>query len=87
MTQSRTDSLMETLTNTAIGLFVAIVGNAIILPVVLGVHVSTADNLIIAAGFTVLSIARQYVIRRTFNGRSVWQSIKAQVASSKRNTQ
>lgn len=74
--QSRMDSAMETVTNTAIGLAVAMVANAIILPVVLGVPVPLSHNIAIAAGFTVVSILRQYIIRRLFNGRSVWRSIR-----------
>lgn len=76
MTQSRIDSVMETVTNTAIGYGIAVVANAVILPALLDVEVSMGDNLLIAAFFTVISLIRGYVIRRVFNGRSVWQSIK-----------
>jgi len=76
MTQSRIDSAMETVTNTAIGYVIAVVANAVILPATLGIEVSMGDNLLIAALFTVISLIRGYLIRRMFNGRSVWQAVK-----------
>lgn len=76
VTQSRIDSAMETVTNTAIGYVIALVANIVILPAVLGIKVSMGENLLIAALFTVISLVRGYLIRRAFNGRSVWQSIK-----------
>lgn len=77
MNQSRIDSLMEAVTNTAIGFCVAMVGNAIILPIVFGIEVSLAANILTATAYTAISIIRQYILRRLFNGRSVWQSIKS----------
>jgi hypothetical protein len=76
VSQSRVDSLMESVTNVGIGFVVAVIGNALILPVVLGVKMHFSENLIIALAFTVISIIRQYVLRRLFNGRSVWQAVK-----------
>lgn len=76
MTQSRVDSAMETFTNTAIGYAIALVANIFILPAVLNIEVSLEQNLFIAALFTIISLIRGYLIRRAFNGRSVWQSIK-----------
>jgi hypothetical protein len=34
-----------------------------------------SGNVICAICYTVISIVRQYTLRRLFNGKSVWQSI------------
>ncbi len=75
MKQSRIDSFMESLVNIVIGLTISTLGNWIILPAVLGVHLSTTQNIQIAGFFTVISVIRQYAIRRAFNGRSVWMAL------------
>lgn len=75
-TQSKTDSWMETITNTAIGFLVAMVGNAIILPLLFGIDLSAGGNALCALAYTGLSIVRQYTLRRMFNGRSVWLALK-----------
>lgn len=77
MKQSRIDSVMEALTNVIVGLTVSTVANQAILPAVLGVSLSMSDNLLIGALFTLVSLVRSYLIRRAFNGRSVWQAIKS----------
>jgi hypothetical protein len=74
--QTRTDSFMEAATNTAIGLAVSTVANATLTPWVLGHPISVHENVVLSAGFTVISIGRSYLLRRAFNGKSVWQAIK-----------
>jgi hypothetical protein len=74
--QSRIDSLMEALTNIVIGLSISTVANHFILPAVLGVKLGLHDNLIIGAAFTAISLIRSYLLRRAFNGRSVWQAFR-----------
>lgn len=74
--QSRSDSLMEALTNTAIGFIISMSAWVIVSPVT-GVYISMKQNLEVTAVFTVVSIARQYVLRRMFDGRSPWQAIKS----------
>lgn len=75
MTQSRTDSAIEVAVNIAIGMVVSLVAQVIIFPVY-GIHASTGTHLGIVAWFTVVSVARQYVIRRLCNGRSPWRYFK-----------
>lgn len=72
--QSRVDSFMEALTNTAIGFGVSLV-TWIVVAWAYGIPMTWATNLSITGIFTVVSIARQYVLRRLFNGKTVWQSI------------
>lgn len=80
--QSRIDSFMETLTNTAIGFLVAMIGNALILPWIFGIEVSMGANILTATAYTVISIIRQFTLRRMFNGRSVWQAMRARWAGN-----
>ncbi len=66
---------MEATTNTAIGFVVSLV-TWIIVARLYGIPMNMATNLSITGIFTVVSILRQYVLRRLFNGRSVWTAIK-----------
>lgn len=76
MTQTRTDSLMEALTNVAIGFGINFAANVVVLPAVLGIPVNFAELGLIGAIYTVISITRSYTLRRLFNGRSAWAAIK-----------
>jgi uncharacterized membrane protein YraQ (UPF0718 family) len=78
MNQSKIDSFMEALTNTLIGLLISTIANFFVIPAVLGVTMSHTQNIVLALIFTVISIARSYVLRRAFNGKSVWTAIKGQ---------
>lgn len=68
MTQTRLGSLIEAVANTVIGFGVALLSQLIVFPLV-GIHVPLSTNLEIGAWFTVISIARGYVLRRWFNAR------------------
>jgi hypothetical protein len=75
MSQLRTDSLMEALTNTAIGFVISAVTWHFV-AMAFGIPMPLSTNLEIIGIFTVVSIARQYVLRRVFDGRSPWQALK-----------
>jgi len=64
--QSRKMSLVETLLNVAIGYGVAVLAQIVIFPL-FGINIPLHDNLAIGALFTVVSIARSYMVRRLFN--------------------
>jgi len=66
--QTRLASLVEACINVLIGFWVAFASNLLVLPL-FGLHVSVADNFAIGAIYTVISIARSYLIRRFFNAR------------------
>ena len=68
--QSRAHSLIESLANVAVGYGVALASQLLIFPLY-GIHVSLSTNIAIGVWFTVISIARSYVIRRWFNGLKV----------------
>lgn len=64
--QSRLQSLTEAAANIAVGYTVAVVSQLLIFPW-FGVHLPLRDNLIIGLWFTVISLARSYLLRRGFN--------------------
>ena len=66
MSQSRRWSFFESCVNVAVGYGVAVLAQIAIFPL-FGIRVSLADNLLIGAWFTVISLARSYVVRRAFN--------------------
>lgn len=75
MKQHRIDSLMEAVTNTAIGFLVSLVA-WIIVARIYGIPMTASQSLGITGIFTVVSVLRQYVLRRIFNGRSPWVALK-----------
>jgi hypothetical protein len=82
--QSRMDSFMEAVTNTSIGFVISMI-TWLIISEVYGFHTSVWEDLGITGIFTVISILRSYLIRRMFNGKSVWKVIED--AYTKRTTQ
>ena len=65
MKQSRTMSLIESVTNVVVGYALAVATQILIFPM-FGLHATLAQNLKIGAVFTVVSIARSYALRRLF---------------------
>lgn len=66
MSQSRTMSAIESVANVAVGYGVAVATQAAVFPL-FGIHATAADHLAIGAIFTVVSLARSYLLRRIFN--------------------
>jgi len=65
MKQSRLMSLVESIANVIVGYGVAVATQILIFPI-FGLHTTLAQNLKMGAVFTVVSIARSYVLRRLF---------------------
>jgi len=65
--QSRAMSLVESLANVAVGYGVAVVTQILIFPI-FGLHTTLAQNVMMGALFTLVSIIRSYVLRRVFEG-------------------
>lgn len=63
--QSRFMSLVESVANVFVGYSVAVVTQILIFPI-FGLHTTLTQNLKMGAVFTVVSIARSYVLRRLF---------------------
>lgn len=74
--QSRMDSLMEAFTNVLVGFLINFVANWLILPWYFDIEPDLASFAGLGAIYTVVSIARSYVIRRAFNGQTIWAAIK-----------
>ena len=68
MNQTRLGSLIEALFNVAIGLTINFIANMAILPLI-GFHITPGQNLFIGVLYTLISVARSYVVRRWFNQR------------------
>jgi hypothetical protein len=58
-------SLVESLANVAVGYGIAVLTQIAVFAF-LGLHVSLADNLVMGAVFTIVSIARSFTLRRVF---------------------
>lgn len=66
MSQSRLQSLAETIASIAIGFVVSVIITALVMPAY-GHAVTFGDNIQITAIFTVASVLRGYAVRRFFN--------------------
>jgi Na+/phosphate symporter len=66
--QNKRESFTESVVNVAIGYLISLAGQLVIFPMV-GISATLGQNLLIGVGFTVISIARQYAVRRWFNAR------------------
>ena len=68
MRQTKLGSFYESLINVAIGFGINFVANLVILPL-FGFDITLTDNLYIGLLYTVVSVARSYVVRRWFDRR------------------
>lgn len=66
MSQSRTQSMIESAANVVIGYMVALCSQLVVFPM-FGVHLPLQDNLMIGLWFTAISLVRSYFVRRWFN--------------------
>tara|TARA_B110000908_G_scaffold43937_1_gene53417 strand:+ start:569 stop:787 length:219 start_codon:yes stop_codon:yes gene_type:complete len=64
--QSKLNSAFEAIANVVIGYLVSVLANVLILPL-FGYNVTIGDSFAIGLAFTVVSLARSYVLRRLFN--------------------
>ncbi|TXH16423.1 MAG: hypothetical protein E6R03_05535 [Hyphomicrobiaceae bacterium] len=68
MSQSRAQSLVESLINVLIGCSINMTANVFVYPL-FGWHITMGQNLAVACIYTAISIVRSYAIRRWFNAR------------------
>ena len=76
--QNKIDSALESVTNVIVGFTINFTANMFIFPL-FGWPISTAQNIALGACYTAISLVRSYVIRRAFDGKSIYQSIKLKV--------
>jgi len=81
MNQSKIDSSLESITNILIGASIAFSAQLVWFPLI-DVHLSISDHLSTVAFFTVVSYTRSYYIRRLFNGRSIYQTLKRRIVDT-----
>lgn len=70
MTQTKKASLLEAIINTAVGYGLSVLTYQLVMPL-LGYNTSFKENVILVAVFSVISIVRNYFIRRFFAKRGV----------------
>ena len=66
MKQTKIESLIESLVNILIGYLTALFSQFLIFPL-FDINIPLSDNLLIGLYFTIISLARSYLIRRYFN--------------------
>jgi hypothetical protein len=66
--QTRLGSLIEAVMNVFIGFWINFFANLLILPLI-GFNITIADNFFIGFLYTLISVARSYVVRRWFNAQ------------------
>ena len=66
MRQSRTMSLVETGANVLVGFWLAVVTQMVVFPL-FGLMATVSDHLAIGLVFTIVSLARGYLLRRLFD--------------------
>ena len=66
--QSRLGSMIEVGINIFIGFWINYFANLLILPL-FGLHVTLTENLLLGLAYTLVSVARSYIIRRWFDAR------------------
>ena len=64
--QTRYQSVAESCVNIAIGYIINQIANFIVFPM-FGYHLTFKKNLMIGLVYTVIALARQYMVRRWFN--------------------
>lgn len=64
--QTKRQSIIESITNTAVGYGISLLSLFVIFPL-MGIASSPQKNIAISAYFTIISILRGYVLRRFFN--------------------
>ena len=68
MSQSKVGSFIESWANVAVGFIINFTANLIILPLFGFTSLTLSKNIAIGLLYTVISVARSYIIRRWFNG-------------------
>lgn len=70
--QTKTQSLIEATVNSVSGYLLAVLTQFLLFPF-FGIHIPLGQNFVLAFIFTIISIARSYVVRRLFNR---WRNVR-----------
>jgi hypothetical protein len=74
--QHRADSFMEAVTNQAVGFIIAMATYVFIINPLFDLKSSAAESFWITSIFTAISVIRGYVIRRLFDGKTIYAGLK-----------
>lgn len=66
MSQTKKQSLYESIINILIGYFTALISQLVVFPM-FDIKVPISDNLLIGLWFTIISLIRSYFVRRYFD--------------------
>lgn len=69
MTQTKKQSLFESILNVIVGYLISLLSLFLIFPLI-GIESSPGKNIAISLYFTAMSIARSYLLRRFFNKKN-----------------
>jgi hypothetical protein len=78
--QHRMDSFMESLCNIAVGFIISWCVWVWVVAPLFNYHNDAGTSFLITSIFTVTSLIRQYVLRRVFDGKTIWETIRAKIA-------
>lgn len=67
MSQTRTGSIAEAFANILVGFTINYIANLLVFPL-FGMHISPVNNFYMGLIYTVISLARSFILRRYFNG-------------------
>jgi hypothetical protein len=83
MSQSKTESLVEAITNNVVAFGYSVALNFVFMPW-FGLHVTLSQSAGLTILFTIASIARQYALRRFFNS-DLWRRSVGRVGRALRS--
>jgi hypothetical protein len=78
--QHKMDSFMESLCNIAVGFIISWAVWMYVVAPLFNLPTNHGTGFLITCVFTVTSLARQYILRRLFDGRTIWETISAKIA-------
>jgi hypothetical protein len=75
--QHRVDSILETSTSVVVGFVVAMLTYRYIISPLYGFGSNTGESAGVVAIFTASSMIRQYLVRRVFDGKTIYEGLRA----------
>lgn len=84
MRQHRFDSFLETSTSVVVGFVVAMLTYRFIISPIYGFGSDAGESAGVVAIFTATSLLRQYLVRRWFDGKTIYQGLRAKFEERRR---
>jgi branched-subunit amino acid ABC-type transport system permease component len=83
--QHKYDSVLETVTSVAVGFVIAMLTYRYIISPIYGFGSGAKESAGVVTIFTISSMIRQYLVRRFFDGKSVYQGIREMLSQRRTN--